>query len=657
MSVLPILRRYPACGAVMGICFAFVGLLWFSVFMVLRVDRAVVIEGRQRENDNLASVFAENVTRTLRAAEITLGQMVSEYHHNDKAFDLPGYARMRGIDLDPATLLSLIDENGDLVLASEPSPEVKNYSSNSSYQYHREHDTPGILISKPGIGTTSKRWAIFLSSRINKADGSFGGAAIYGLDPVYLARIYKEIDLGADSVFDLIRRDGVMLMRLDPGSFSTGEGDEAKTLLFTKYLTMADHGGFILNGPFDRITRIYSYRALSTYPLVVVIGMSLPVALTAFEARKSLYTNVAATLTVGIFGLGFFTCRLIAKDKASSERVQRSAALLAEAQATARLGSWELDKILNRLEWSDEVYRIFEIAPGRFGASYEAFLETVHPDDREAVHSAYLSSIANHIPYRMVHRLIMADGRIKWVEERCSTSYDNAGRPIRSSGTVQDITELVMIEQQILRSLAEKETLLREIHHRVKNNLQTISSLLHFQSRKVKHPDDLAAFAEANDRLGAMILVHENLYQSHELSRVDFGVYVRRMVTQIAEAHMSRGRNIATRVEVGDYALPVEIAQPCGLLLCELLINAFKHAFPQGGGTVAVHVCDVSGRMTMTVSDDGVGVPEGFDGRSVRSFGWRLIDRLVTQLNGTVFVTRANGTSVSVSFPLPDEVG
>lgn len=657
MSVLRILRRYPTCVAVTGICFAFIGLLWLGVFMVLRVDRAVVIESRQRESDNLASVFAENVTRTLRAAEITLGQMVSEYQHDGKAFDLRGYARMRGIYRDPARLLSFIDENGDLVLASDPTAEGKNYSNNSNYQYHREHDTPSIFISEPRIGAISKRWTIFLSSRINKADGSFGGAAIYGLDPVYLASIYKEIDLGADSVFNLIRRDGVMLVRLDSRSFSTGVGDGAKTLLFTKYLSMADHGGFILNSPFDQITRIYSYRALGTYPLVVVIGMSLPVALTAFEARKSLYTNIAGALTVGLFGFGFFTCRLIAKNKASSERIQRSAALLAEAQATARLGSWELDKILNRLEWSDEVYRIFEVAPGRFGASYEAFLEAIHPDDREAVHSAYLSSIANHIPYRMVHRLIMADGRIKWVEERCGTSYDNAGRPIRSSGTVQDITELVVIEQQIRRSLAEKETLLREIHHRVKNNLQTISSLLHFQSRKVKHPDDLAAFAEANDRLGAMILVHENLYQSHELSRVNFGVYVRRMVSQIAEAHMSQGRRIATRVEVGDYSLPVEIAQPCGLLLCELLINAFKHAFPQGGGTVAVHVGDASGRMTMTVSDDGVGVPEGFDAKSVRSFGWRLIDRLVTQLKGTVFVTRANGTRVSVSFPLPEKVG
>jgi PAS domain S-box-containing protein len=650
-----ILRRYPSRIALIVSCLAFIGLMWAGIIVMLHVDRAVVIESRQRENDNLTQVFAENITRTIRAAEITLSQMVSEYQLYGKAFDLAGYARMRGIYLDPATLLSIGDEEGNLVLASSPSPMPMNYRGNSNHQHHETHDTPDVFISEPRIGTTTQKWTIYLSRRINKADGSFGGTALYGLDPIYLAGIYREIDLGADSIFNLIGRDGVMRVRVGALNFSTGQ-DATRTLLFTKYLPATNHGGFIAKSPFDQVTRIYSYRALNNYPLIVLIGTSLPVALAAYEARKSLYTDVGGGLTVVVLGFGLFAVRLMAKDEQATERIHRSATMLAEAQKTARLGSWELDKVSNRLGWSDEVYRIFEIDRDRFGASYEAFLEAVHPEDRKAVNDAYIKSVADRVPYRMVHRLVMPDGRIKWVEERCNTSYDDAGRPLRSMGTVQDITELVLIERQVRQSLAEKETLLREIHHRVKNNLQTISSLLFFQSRKVKHPDDLAAFREANDRLGAMILVHENLYQSSQLSRVDFGGYVRTMVAQIAEAHMSHKRRIATRVETGDYALPVEIAQPCGLLLCELLINAFKHAFPDGGGTVAVHVTDAGGRMNMTVSDDGVGLPEGFDAKATRSFGWRLIGRLVTQINGTVSVAHINGTTVAVSFPLPAEV-
>ncbi|MDE2625234.1 MAG: EAL domain-containing protein [Betaproteobacteria bacterium] len=113
---------------------------------------------------------------------------------------------------------------------------------------------------------------------------------------------------------------------------------------------------------------------------------------------------------------------------------------LNEAQRLAGLGSWSLDLRTNRLEWSEEIYRMFEIDPQRFGASYEAFLETVHPDDRTRVHQAYAESLKNRTPYDIIHRLQFPDGRVKYVQERCETEYDDAGLPVRSTGTVQDIT-------------------------------------------------------------------------------------------------------------------------------------------------------------------------------------------------------------------------
>lgn len=130
----------------------------------------------------------------------------------------------------------------------------------------------------------------------------------------------------------------------------------------------------------------------------------------------------------------------VSERNAAEAAVRDSAERLNEAQRIAQIGSWDLDLVSNKLTWSDEIFRIFEIDPTRFGASYEAFLNAIHPDDREVVNQAYTRSVAARTPYEVAHRLLMPDGRIKWVNEHCETFYDKDGRALRSSGTVQDIT-------------------------------------------------------------------------------------------------------------------------------------------------------------------------------------------------------------------------
>jgi len=134
--------------------------------------------------------------------------------------------------------------------------------------------------------------------------------------------------------------------------------------------------------------------------------------------------------------------RDITEHKLAEERLKHSEHGLAEAQRISHLGNWELDIVSDILVWSDEIYRIFEIDPEQFGASYEAFLDRIHPDDRETVNQAYVNSIEKKQPYDIVHRLQMSDGRIKYVNEKCETYYDEQGKPIRSTGTVHDITAL-----------------------------------------------------------------------------------------------------------------------------------------------------------------------------------------------------------------------
>jgi two-component sensor histidine kinase len=247
----------------------------------------------------------------------------------------------------------------------------------------------------------------------------------------------------------------------------------------------------------------------------------------------------------------------------------------------------------------------------------------------------------------------MPDGRIKYVHERCKSAFDAQGGPLRSVGTVQDVTDRWEAEERVRTSLKEKETLLREIHHRVKNNLQIISSLLHFQSRKAKNPENLAVFQEGRDRLKSMILVHEKLYQSRDLSRIEFGDYARALLEEIGASYRDSAKAMTLKVQAAKVYLPIETALPLGMLLSELATNVFKYAYPEGrGGELRVTITGAEGQLHLEVADDGAGLPETVNPEAPESFGMQLVANLASQLGGTVRYACGAGLSVQVNVPL-----
>jgi len=213
-------------------------------------------------------------------------------------------------------------------------------------------------------------------------------------------------------------------------------------------------------------------------------------------------------------------------------------------------------------------------------------------------------------------------------------------------------SELIRSGQEVQASLREKEVLLQEVHHRVKNNLQVISSLINMQVRRTHDTSSRNALAECQNRVQAIALIHEKLYQSRDYARVPFSDYARSLAANIFHATGISPANINFSVEFESLSLAVDKAIPCGLILNELISNALKHAFPnERQGTIRVDMRKAGGQLELSVGDDGVGMKPGFNPATSNSLGMQLVQTLVEQLDGRLEILRESGTTFRIGFP------
>ena len=231
---------------------------------------------------------------------------------------------------------------------------------------------------------------------------------------------------------------------------------------------------------------------------------------------------------------------------------------------------------------------------------------------------------------------------------------DRDGHVIEMLGTIQDITEQKLTELALRTSLEEKEALLKEVHHRVKNNLQIVTSLLSLQARREEQESAKAALRDMQSRVRAMALLHEALYRSPSLAQVDFGPYVQNLCEQLARSYQRNAQPIHLQVDVADLKLDLERAVPCGLIISELVTNACKHAFPDGRAPevrVTSRNLD-AGEVEFGVADNGVGFPAAFEIGQGNSLGLQLVTRLSAQLGGHWRVQKSAGADIRIRLPI-----
>jgi PAS domain S-box-containing protein len=261
------------------------------------------------------------------------------------------------------------------------------------------------------------------------------------------------------------------------------------------------------------------------------------------------------------------------------------------------------------------------------------WLNCIHSEDR-----ALVKLLSDRPMLSQEYRFRHKDGTYRWLYDQQKVVYDDNGTPLEWIGYCVDISEHKQIEDQLKSSLAEKEILLQEIHHRVKNNLNIIISLLKLQSNYVDDDAIIEMFADSQSRIYTMALIHEQLYGSENLGRLNFSNYVNDLVSHLRmTCHSSTGADIEICVNVPSVHLNLETATPCGLILNELVTNAFKYAFRDGrSGTISISLVQSESYLQLIVQDDGVGFAPEIDWQNSPTLGLRLVRILARQLDATL---------------------
>jgi len=244
------------------------------------------------------------------------------------------------------------------------------------------------------------------------------------------------------------------------------------------------------------------------------------------------------------------------------------------------------------------------------------------------------------------------DGVNRFIEASVSLIKDSSGQPKGFRGIARDITERKRAEEKIQVSLREKEVLLKEIHHRVKNNLQVISSLLNLQSKYIKDLKTQEVLKESQNRVKSMALIHEKLYQSKDLGRINLAEYTQNLISNLFHSYGASTNHIAFTIHADDIFLNIDTAIPCGLILNELVSNSLKHAFLGGSqGEIQVAIrSNYDHHFALVVRDNGVGFPKDLNFRDTESLGLQLINTLVNQLDGSIELDTSEGTAFKIDF-------
>ena len=260
----------------------------------------------------------------------------------------------------------------------------------------------------------------------------------------------------------------------------------------------------------------------------------------------------------------------------------------------------------------------------------------------------YLNNALDGVPQVFEWKLRRKDGELFYGEIKLNNL--NLKGSTYLMAMIRDITERKIAEDKIKASLHEKEVLLREIHHRVKNNFQIISSLLNLQSRGIDNEEVQEVFKESQARVKSMAMVHEKLYQSQNLSRIQFKDYILSLVNNLLQTYLRDPSGIQLKTDIDDVYIDINTAVPSGLIINEIISNSLKYAFDDDRGEIKISLRKDDDEMVLKISDNGKGFSKDFDFRTTETLGLQLVNSLVQQLDGKIEIDNTNGVGFKITF-------
>lgn len=343
-------------------------------------------------------------------------------------------------------------------------------------------------------------------------------------------------------------------------------------------------------------------------------------------------------------------CSIVDTLKQSEQEVTKIRRWMQSAELLADIGIWEIDHQKDEIFWSDQMYRILGYEPEQHEPSYKSYLRQMSPQEQERVHLNFIDSLYNKNSFEITYRIKLPNNQIKYVEARAIHFYNDVGEPFFTIGTSQDVTDWILDKQRLEKSLEENQTLLGEIHHRVKNNLAVVAGLLQLQWLKEDDPELVKTLKEGANRMRAVAGIHKQLYESGDYSSVALGENITKLVTDIVSTMMSE-KEINIKSNCDRVYLNIKQTMPCTLIVNELVTNSIKYAFEgKAKGTITVDLTMSDDLVRLEVSDNGVGLPDDFDSER-ESLGMNLIKTLTNQLNAEYnFRSSEKGTTFSMQF-------
>ncbi|NBV82799.1 PAS domain S-box protein [bacterium] len=280
--------------------------------------------------------------------------------------------------------------------------------------------------------------------------------------------------------------------------------------------------------------------------------------------------------------------------------------------------------------------------------------ELIHPDDLLGLQHV-LSQLPDARHTTTTSRVRNSQG--DYVDFECRINFLDTGDPhsIKVIVVARDVRPRQEFIRQLQDSVKEKEVLLKEIHHRVKNNLQIISSMLNIQSHYFGDPRVKDVFKECQNRIKSMALIHETLYMSKNLANIEFSGYIKNLVQRLSTSYREASGKVSVTLSIPDVTLHIDTAVACGLIVNELVTNSFKHGFPgDHSGTIWITLTGDGDHYCLSVRDNGVGFPKDIDLSKSNSMGLQLVTTLSHQLNADLEFDKMNGTCIALTFSDPD---